>query len=326
MLFRDLKHFCSVYRERMIYKSLMEHRAMNVLVTGGTGFIGSSLVSELIGYGCKVFVTGTSAERILPPEAVFMGHDFSQIDWKKIGTLDVLFHQAAINDTTFLDETEMLRVNLHNSQKLIEESVAHGCTHIVYASSTAVYGDVAAPYKENGPVNPLNPYAKSKLLLDHFTMDFAKKHPKVTIVGLRYCNVYGPGEEHKGKRASMVHQLAVQMLKGNPTLFKSGEQKRDYLYVKDAVRANILASQAKKSCIVNCGSGKATSFNDLVMLLNEVLGLQRKANYIDNPYEARYQNYTECDMSLAQKMISFKPLYGIKEGILDLHAYMQLKK
>ena len=137
------------------------------------------------------------------------------------------------------------------------------------------------------------------------------------MVGLRYCNVYGPGESHKGTRASMVYQLARQMRERNPRLFKNGEQLRDYIYVKDVVEANMLAAKAKSSCVVNCGSGRATSFNDLVKLLNGFFGTSRSPEYIDNPYEASYQNHTECDMSLAKERLGFAPKFTIKSGIGD---------
>ena len=293
---------------------------MKALVTGGTGFIGSNLVAHLINEGHEVIITGHDAEQKLPDfKGKILQPSFIGLDWDSIGKVDVLFHQAAINDTTFMDEREMMRANFDSSIELFKRVAANGCKKIVYASSTAIYGDAPAPYKEDTPMNPLNPYAVSKKLLDEFAMKFAKEHPDITIVGLRYCNVYGPGESHKGKRASMIYQLAQQMVKGNPKIFKDGEQKRDWIYVKDVVTANILASQAKESCSVNCGSGKATSFNDLIKHLNEVLNLNRTPEYINNPYADRYQSHTECDMSLAKEKIGFVPKFDAKSGIKDFH-------
>ena len=121
-----------------------------------------------------------------------------------------------------------------------------------------------------------------------------------------------------------LSQLADQMKIGNPVLFKDGTQKRDYIYVKDVVHANILASKARESCIVNCGSGSSTSFNQLVSILNEVLGLNRTPKYIDNPYKEKYQNYTECDMNLARQMINFIPRYSINKGIKELYVKHKL--
>ena len=291
---------------------------MRCLVTGGTGFIGSNLTQQLIKEGHEVIITAHEAERTLPSfsgKRLFPG--LTGIDWDVIKGIDVLFHQAALNNTRLLDRDEMLRVNLEGSKALFRYVVEHGCQRIVYASSTAVYGRNPAPYHESGPFDLNTPYAESKKLLDDFAMQFAGEHPDVRIVGLRYCNVYGPGEEHKGQRASMIYQLAQQMKHGKPTLFKYGEQKRDHIYVKDVVRANLLAASAPASCIVNCGSGKTTTFNRIVELLNNVLGYHRHPDYIDNPYAGNYQDHTECDMILAAQQLSFVPQYSIEAGIQD---------
>lgn len=287
---------------------------MRALVTGGTGFIGSNIALELYNQGLEVIVTGNESEQKLPKGIKRFYPTVHGIDWSRLGRIDVLFHQAALNDTTNLDYDEMMFANFEVSMLLFHDIMKRGCERIVYASSTAVYGDVPAPYVESGQVNPLNSYAMSKLRLDNYAMRLASMSKSI-IVGLRYCNVYGPGESHKGKRASMIYQLAQQMQGGSPRLFTDGTQKRDWIYVKDVVEANILASRSKESCIVNCGSGKATSFNDLVRLLGKAMGVEREVSYIDNPYGDRYQNYTECDMSLAKEKIGFVPRYGIGEGI-----------
>ncbi len=293
---------------------------MRCLVTGGTGFVGSNLMLKLIEEEHDVVITGSDNEQKLPGfNGKILRPSFVGIDWDELGRVDIVFHQAAITDTLVNDEKEMLRANLYSSQELFRKSVENGCKKIVYASSTAVYGDAPAPYKENGAMNPLNPYGKSKKLLDEFAMKFAEENPDVNIVGLRYCNVYGPRENHKGKMASMIYQLAHQMAKGNPRIFKWGEQKRDYIYVKDVITANLLASKAKESCIVNCGYGKATAFNKLIEILNSATGLNKKPEYIDNPYAGRYQNFTECDMSLAKEKIGFVPKYDPVSGIKDYY-------
>lgn len=292
---------------------------MRILVTGGTGFIGSNLAKELLLQRHEVFVTGLDEEREPSyPPAKNLGYDFASLDWERIGKVDALFHEAAINETTLLDRDQMLKVNLYDSQKLFRDAAHAGCTRIVYASSTAVYGNGPVPYREGQELQPLNPYAESKAALDRWAMEFAKEQ-EVKIVGLRYCNVYGPGERRKGERATMIYQLARQMKAGRPRIFKWGEQKRDYIYVKDVVRANILALRAKESCIVNCGFGQATSFNDIIKILNAELGLEREPEYIDNPYAARYQNFTQCDMSLAKKKLGFVPEFDIGRGIKDYY-------
>jgi len=302
---------------------------MRALVTGGTGFVGSNLVGQLAKKGIEVLVTGNESEQQLPDRSNVkrLYPSVFGIDWSKVGKIDVLFHEAALNETTNLDADEMLFGNYEVSKRLFQKVISEGCRHIVYASSTAVYGDAPAPYLEGGLKNPLNPYAESKLKLDAFAMGLAASRPDVKVVGLRYCNVYGPGENHKGKRASMVHQIAKQVAAGkNPKLFKWGEQKRDYIYVKDVVQANLLAAEADESCVVNCGFGQATSFKHLTDIIKKGLGSDVEIEYIDNPYSGIYQNHTECDMSLAKEMIGFVPAYDIEAGIRDALSYASFLK
>ncbi|MBI2508206.1 NAD-dependent epimerase/dehydratase family protein [Candidatus Woesearchaeota archaeon] len=293
---------------------------MRTLVTGGTGFIGSNIALELIKQGHEVLITGNDSEGQVKGVKKYLQPSFVGLDFDSIGKIDILFHQAAINNTTNLDRTEMFRANVDSSKKLFEYVIKNGCKQIVYASSTAIYGNSPAPYKENETeLDPLNPYAESKIALENVAKDLNEKHPEVIFVGLRYCNVYGPGENIKGKRATMIYQLAQQILKGSPKIFRHGEQKRDYIYVKDVVKANLLAAKAKESCVVNCGFGKATTFNDLIKILNEVLNLNRKTEYIENPYVGRYQDYTQCDMSLAKERLNFVPEFDIEKGIRDYY-------
>ena len=292
---------------------------MRALVTGGTGFIGSNLTEELVKLGYEVVITGFDNElKIDNFNGKFITGDLSEINFDKIGYVDVVFHQAANNDTSLLDRNKMFMDNLDSSKRLFDWAIKNNCKNIVYASSTAIYGNVEAPFKEDGIKNPLNPYAESKLLLDNYVQQLIKKQ-EINIVGLRYCNVYGKGEGYKGKRSTMIYQLAQQMIKGNPRLFKFGEQKRDYIYVKDVVKANLLASKSRESCIINCGSGRDYSFNYIVDVLNRILNLDRKPEYIDNPYIGRYQDHTLCDMSLAKDKINFISEYDLDKGIEDYY-------
>jgi ADP-L-glycero-D-manno-heptose 6-epimerase len=291
---------------------------MNALVTGGSGFVGFNLVKRLLQDGWGVLMTGRMGEQAwrVSSDAVHVGYELDKLRWFNMGRIDVLFHQAAITDTTVTDKDKMYKANLWDSMKLFEDAYKHGVRQIVYASSCATYGNVPAPFREDGPCNPLNVYGESKYLLDQEAMQWGKANG-VNIVGLRYSNVYGPHECHKGKTACMVTQIGTQMLLGNPRLFKYGEHRRDFVYVKDVVEMNLAAARYAGQDVFNAGSGVDMSFNEVVGLFNEYLGVNREPEYIDNPYQAAYQNHTVCDMSKAERLLGIGDRWSVRNAIAD---------
>ena len=162
----------------------------------------------------------------------------------------------------------------------------------------------------------LSAYGKSKLEMDKMA---EKLFDEMHIVGLRYFNVFGPREAHKGRPASMIYHLAKQIKEGKtPRIFKFGEQIRDHIYVKDAVDATIKAVDAKKSCIVNVGTGVGTAFNDLIKTLNEIFKTDYDPEYFDMSYNPKtYQSNTQADTKKAEELIGFKSKYALKEGIKE---------
>lgn len=299
---------------------------MKILVTGGTGFIGSNLVKELVNQGHDVTITGTNGEH--RPEGIkkFLHLHLCGIDWRVVQEQDVVFHQAANNNTLDEDRNEMNRANFYSSVDLFRAAVKEGnCKKFIFASSTAVYGDAPAPYvEEETEPNPLNAYASSKLQFERYAMIKAKECTHAQVTGFRYCNVYGPGEQHKGKRASMIWQMIDGILHNKPpTLFKDGEQKRDWIYVDDIVRANIMAmNKDVPSGLFNCGSGNAVSFNALAYTITSQMNSKKQLprflneiNYIDNPYEDAYQSHTECDMTKTKEVLGFEPQYSTLTGV-----------
>ena len=139
-----------------------------------------------------------------------------------------------------------------------------------------------------------------------------------TIVGLRYFNVFGPREHYKGKMASMIYKLALQIKAGKcPRIFSYGEQSRDHIYVKDVLDANVKAMFYEGFDIFNVGAGIETNFNDLIYNINNALGTSFDPEYFDNPYIGSYQNNTLADMSNTQNRLGFKAKYNVSEGIVD---------
>jgi ADP-L-glycero-D-manno-heptose 6-epimerase len=158
--------------------------------------------------------------------------------------------------------------------------------------------------------------------MDNIAMREAEAAPDWTIIGLRYFNVYGPREAHKGVPASMVYHLSKQMKAGQrPRIFKHGEQKRDFVYVKDIVEGSILALGAKQSGIYNLGYGQARSFNDLVDVLNKSLGTNLRPDYFDNPH-AHYQNFTEADLTRVRDALGYQPQFSLERGVADYMKWL----
>lgn len=296
----------------------MKHK--KILITGGAGFIGSNLTLTLQEkypeneyFVVDNFSSG-NPNNLLGFKGKVISADISQVNLQSyFDKLDIIFHQAAITDTTISNEKKMMSVNVNGFKNILDFALRHN-TKLIYASSAAVYGHSKPPMRVENNEFPANIYGMSKLAADNI----ARQHFKdISIIGLRYFNVYGSRESYKGKMASMVWQLYLQMKEGKkPRVFKYGEQKRDQVYIKDAVRANFLAMECQKSGIYNVGSGRATTFNEIIKNLNKALGTNLEPEYIDNPYK-HYQEYTQADLAETNKILKYFSIYDIKKGIKD---------
>ena len=290
---------------------------MDIIVTGGAGFIGSNVAGELERRGHRVTIldnlsTGTKGN-LLTGKGKFQQVDITR-RFSIESNVDAIIHEAAITAPRFSDDAEMLRANKEGFRNIIALALQKKAK-LVYASSAGLYGNGPVPMKENQKKHLLSAYATSKLWMDEYA---AQHYAEMHIVGLRYFNVFGPHEAHKGRPASMVFHLAKQMKEGKrPRIFRRGEQLRDHIYVKDAVQATILALHAKKSGVYNVGTGMGTSFNRLVEILNEVLGTCLKPEYINNPYAETYQKNTQADTTLAGEMLGFKAQYTLTQAIAE---------
>ncbi len=298
----------------------------NILVTGGAGFIGSNLTLELQSRfpDARIVVVDDfrsgDFRNLRGFRGDFVTADVSRLDWSaqfRDLVFDAIFHEASITDTTVHDQALQSHDNIEGFRRLLRFAEPHQ-TPVVYASSAATYGICSGIQTEDQPPAPANVYAFSKVQLDNLAREQARRFPTWRIVGLRYFNVYGPLETHKGAAASMIYQLYRQMKAGKrPRVFRAGEQKRDFVYVKDVVALTIHALTAsKRSDIFNCGSGHAFSFNEVIEALNRALGTHLEPDYIENPYSF-YQPHTEADMQRAQSELGFTPRFTPASGIAD---------
>ena len=294
---------------------------MRCVVTGGAGFIGSNLALALQGKNHEVAVLDdfSSGHRnnLNGFEGEVIKADIRKFGWAK-SDFDAVFHQAAVTgvvdpkDGSEVGEELIMDVDLAASKRLFGHCASRNIPFI-YASSAATYGMAPAPQREKDAGQPTNAYGRAKFLFDSFAM--SQKNENL-VVGLRYFNVFGPRERHKGRLASMVFQLMQQMLAGRrPRIFRQGEQMRDQVYVDDAVSGTLLAMDATESCVVNVGSGEAVTFNRMVAALNAALGTSLEPEYIDNPYAAFYQAHTQADLALAKEKIGYVPQWKFEAAV-----------
>jgi ADP-L-glycero-D-manno-heptose 6-epimerase len=307
--------------------------ALNLIVTGGAGFIGSNLTLALQEKFPSARLTviddfrSGNFKNLAGYRGDFVAQNLATFDWQQqfdspaAAGFDAIFHLASITDTTLHDQFIQTHDNVESFRRLLKFAKANR-TRIIYASSASTYGPATEASVETNGAAPANIYAFSKTIMDNIAMRETAENPDWVIVGLRYFNVYGPREAHKGGPASMVYHLAQQIKAGQrPRIFKRGEQKRDFVYVKDIVEGSIRAMEAKASGIFNLGSGQARSFNELVDVLNKSLGTNFPPDYIENPH-AHYQNFTQADLNRVRGALGYEPQYPLERGVADYMKWL----
>jgi ADP-L-glycero-D-manno-heptose 6-epimerase len=301
-----------------------------IVLTGGAGFIGSNLLHAL---NAKSITDVLVVDRLgdnfrnlcdLRFSDFMQPGEFVRAIERKIlpDRIDAIFHQGACADTTCDDGRYMIENNFTFSKSILHFALSSKIP-LVYASSAAVYGSSSAfvPSRENE--RPLNLYGLSKLAFDNHVRSVAARSES-TVAGLRYFNVYGPRESHKGKMASMVYQLYRQLkTSGRARLFKGtdgyaeGEQRRDFTFVDDIVRVNLaLAEGPVRTGIFNAGTGQSRSFNDVATIIIAQIGAG-KIEYVPLPEDLadRYQSFTQAELSALRNAGYTEPFSSLEDGI-----------
>ncbi|WP_291722426.1 ADP-glyceromanno-heptose 6-epimerase [Bernardetia sp.] len=308
-----------------------------IVVTGAAGFIGSTLIGRLLkaGYSDIIAVDDFSNEE---KNKNLVGKAINQrverevfFDWLNKNYIDIefIFHIGARTDTTEFDYSIFEHLNVEYSKKLWKACSKYSIP-LVYASSAATYGAGEYGYEDDESriplLKPLNPYGKSKQEFDIWALEQEQTPP--FWAGLKFFNVYGPNEFHKGRMASVIFHTYHQILKTgkmklfrshNPN-FKDGEQLRDFIYVKDLIEVCLFLMETQpKSSIYNLGSGTARTFLDLVKNTFYALDKTPEIDFIDTPTDIRdkYQYYTQADMEKLKKAGYTKEFHTLEEGVED---------
>ena len=306
-----------------------------ILITGGAGFIGSSLafyLQENFPFS-KVIVFDCFRNNEISPNGnlksfghyknligfkgdIICGDINNQADLELLNNykFDFVFHQAAISDTRFYDQEIIMKTNVNSFYDLLAIAKKDKAV-MVYASSAATYGNLPPP-QTVGKENPENPYGYSKYIMDQMAVRYSMENPDLTIIGLRFFNVYGPREYYKGNTSSMVIQLGHQILDGKiPRLFKGSDQIfRDFIYIDDVLQASIKACDPKQNGTYNVGTGISRSFQDIADILQKELGTDLGTEYFLNPYDG-YQIHTQANISTSKDKLGFEPKVSLEQGI-----------
>jgi ADP-L-glycero-D-manno-heptose 6-epimerase len=302
------------------------------IVTGGAGFIGSNLVRDLIqrGHDDVVVVDELSDGHKFVNIADLAIADYidkddflSRLQDPGFGSgIKAIFHQGACSETTEWDGHYMMQNNYSYSQVLLHHCLENSVPFI-YASSAAVYGDSTAFAEHVDHEKPLNVYGYSKLQFDRYVRRVAAS-PASQVVGLRYFNVYGPREQHKGSMASVAFHFNNQVREhGEARLFEGsggyddGEQLRDFVYVDDVCAVNLwFLDNPQSSGVFNTGSGRAQSFNDVANAVIKWHG-SGKIKYIEFPEHLKgaYQSYTQADLEQLRASGCDVEFRGVEDGV-----------
>lgn len=307
-----------------------------IIVTGAGGFIGRNVVAELNERGCDDLVlvdtlghedkwrnlVGLQYEDILDP-----GQFLSFLEFGKFEP-DAIIHLGACSATTERDADYLLRNNYQYTRTVCEWSLKHS-VRFIYASSAATYGDGSHGYSDDhaalGTLSPLNMYGYSKHMFD----TWALRHDVLgRIAGLKYFNVFGPYEDHKGEMRSLICKAYRQIREsGKVQLFKShrpdynhGEQKRDFIYVKDAVAVTLHFLEHRDCAgLFNCGTGQARTWNDLAAALFRSMGLPLQIDYVEMPEALRgkYQYFTQAEIQKLRRAGYKAEFISLEDAVQD---------
>jgi UDP-glucose 4-epimerase len=297
---------------------------MRAVITGGCGFIGSNLAAEISKQMDVVVIDNLYSGKMenLEGDLEFIKGDILDLDFLKDVFRDAnfVFHLAAIVSVRESIKNPILtnEVNVRGTLNVLEAARTGEIEKVIYSSSCAIYGEsYVLPLKESMLPNPKSPYAASKLAAENYCRIYSKLYGMKNVV-LRYFNVYGPKQDPFSDYAAVIPKFITRALKGESLIiYGDGEQTRDFIYVKDVVRANILAMRRGEG-VYNIASGEETSINELAGLIKRLTGLA--ANPIYKGEREGDIRHSSADITKARE-IGFFPTYSLEEGLRETIHY-----
>ena len=295
----------------------------HVLVTGGAGFIGSHLVRALLIKGDKVRVLDNLStgkrENISDLAVDLMVGDIRDLSVVRqaVEEVNLVYHLAAFISVPASMEEPLVcfDINLTSSINLLWAACQAGVKRVVLASSAAVYGEIESVVTEETPLQPLSPYAVSKLAMEQVARLFTTSY-ELPTVSLRYFNVYGPRQSPDSPYAAVIPLFIRGLLNGkSPMIHGDGKQTRDFVFVEDVVQANLLAADCEEVSggVFNIGGGKSVSILEMAQHLQQLI--EDGPPPVFGPPRAGDIRFSEADLSLAEKSLGYRPIIDLKEGL-----------
>ncbi len=301
---------------------------MRALVTGGLGFIGSNLSRVLLEEGFEVVIIDnlllgnrSNIADISSSLKIVIGDVENYSDLLKTGKVDVIFHLAGASASPMFDEKNLIKAyrnNIEGFVQILNFAKQTNVKKVLFASTSSLYFNNPPPLIEDSIILPPNFYSVTKYTMEHTAYVFSKLYG-LEILGFRFFSVYGKSEQSKGIYANLASQFLWQMKKGErPVIYGDGKQKRDFIYVEDVARALVMASLSQKKFgfdVFNLGTTKQYDLNQLVGVINKVLGKNIKPEYIPNPMLNGYIYSQQSDISKIQKAFWWSPMVSLPEGL-----------
>lgn len=301
------------------------------LVTGGAGFIGSHLATELVRRGHRVrvvdsLITGKRRNLAHLPQVEFLEGDLAQagVAARAVDGMDYVLHQAAIPSVprSVADPVTSNRANIDASLNVLVAARDARVKRLVYAGSSSAYGDTPTlPKREDMPADPLSPYALQKLVAEQYCQLFTRLYGFETVT-IRYFNVFGPRQDPGSPYSGVISLFSTALLEGRqPIIYGDGEQTRDFTFVANVVDGVLRACEARQAAgeVINVATGGRISLNQLLHTMNRIVGTDLKATY--GPARTGDVRDSQADITKARRLLGYEPTVDLETGLRETLAW-----